>query len=405
MLHTDTYAEMDTALERRLLAGDPGALPELQTLLQARFSRRAASYLQRYRHLLPAYLDVQDLLQEAYLVVYKHLKEIANLDAPLSYLIASGYQAMRVFCLAAIREPQALSLDRPYTEDEERPFHEYIPSLAWYDASPNAQEVDYTALYHAIDQLPVEQRAVVIYRFGLYEEAPHSLAETARRIGKGARSQVCQLERRAYTALYFQLREVYSQYAQDVLARRPATRLRLVQASAQLQAQGEFLSARALRRAAGVSYEDAAAFVQEQRGTRQRAPQRARQEASAYNIQEHQAAWQRFDRAYAELQAAGRPITVKALVRQANGNRLSGGCCASARKYLQERGLAPLMNAVTSHQDAWQRLDQAYAELQATGQPMRVRTLSRMAGVSEPTARKYLREKAAKKTEEHVLAE
>lgn len=360
--------EEETKLEQRLIAGDRQALPDLHALLQARFTPRAARLVQTYRHLLPAYLEAQDLVQEANLTVYKRLPEAMAKVFPLAYLIAVGYQTIRNRCFDAIKEPNSVSLDRPWFEGDETPLHEYLPALLSLPAHEGMNEAKYAPLHDAMAHLPEDQRSVLCALVGWYQHPSTGMRELARQLGKST-GYVLRRERLARTALYFRLKRSYPQYVEHALASQSSQMQswqRLEQACSQMQALGRPISVQALVKATGVHHEYVMAFLQEREGTRR--------------LPAHEEAWQRLERAYAELQAQSKKISVSALARQA------GSQDETAKRYLLEREGAPRLSAR-------QRLERAYAEQQAQGQSISVGTLARCAGTSWASASKYLQAK------------
>jgi len=92
---------------------------------------------------------------------------------------------------------------------------------------------------------------------------------------------------------------------------------------------------------------------------------------------------QRLAEAYSVLQASGQPITVDRL------RTLTKADANLARLYLTQREGSPTQR---NQQRAYQRLNQAYAHLQATGQRISVRSLAREARVNTSAISAYLKQ-------------
>jgi RNA polymerase primary sigma factor len=92
------------------------------------------------------------------------------------------------------------SLDRPVGEEEESPLGALLPSQ---ERGPE-EEVDialrHDALRRALEQLPEDERRVVMLRYGVGEEKPTPLSETGRRLGLSP-DAVRRLERKALSDL------------------------------------------------------------------------------------------------------------------------------------------------------------------------------------------------------------
>jgi DNA-directed RNA polymerase specialized sigma24 family protein len=308
-----TARELD--LEQRLRAGDPQVADELPAFLQSRFLRRAYQYLRDYRHVLPAYLEAVDLVQEACLVVLKCLEEARAKDSPFDYLIAVGYHAMRYFCFSFTQEPCTQSLDQPCFPDDETPLHEYL-STSLLPVSPYLQEDEdrYMPLYHALEQLSAPQRAVLLRLYGLQEHPVMRQCDIERELG-WYRMRAGKMERKALATLALALKDAYPHYVGDTpptgYQLSDAQRARLDQAYARLQSQGRAISVRVLRREAKTSDCAASAYLWEKEGS----PRFAM----------HQNVQQRLDQAYARLQSQGRAISVRVLRREAKSGKNAAG--------------------------------------------------------------------------------
>src|SRR5258708_40286456 len=88
-------ADTDMALDQRLRAGDRQTMNDLPTLLQPRLLQRAYQYVRDYRHILPAYMEALDLVQEASIVILKRLEEARTKHSTLAHLVATGYRSLR----------------------------------------------------------------------------------------------------------------------------------------------------------------------------------------------------------------------------------------------------------------------------------------------------------------------
>jgi RNA polymerase sigma factor (sigma-70 family) len=365
-------ATVEKELERRIHAGDRQALLDLYSLLQAQIARCAARYMETYRHFLPSYIEPQDLVQEASLAMYQRLDEAATKDSPAAYLTATGYRSMRYTCVEAIQEPRMTSLDAPCFDDDETPLREYISSPEPTPLTPSPTQ-QHAPLFEAVERLPDDQHTVVMQRVGLGDQATHTLYEIALHLGKSVGS-VARLEHRAYTALYFQLKDTYPHYAEHVLASKTAgheTWQRLDQAYTNLHTQGQPITGEILAYAAGVNEDDALAFLWEREGTQR--------------LSSRQAARQRLDQAYAHLRHQHKKITVKALMSQA------GTCREATSRYLKDRKGIRYPTPEQSHQNSLRRLEQAYCTLLSQGETITVESLARHAHAGKATASKYLK--------------
>lgn len=253
-------------LEQRVFTGDHQALLDVYEQLQPSILRRAHQLVRSHRALLPAYLEAQDLAQEASLVMYQRLDQAQAASSPVAYLLGTGYRVMWVHCLEAMHQPSLSSLDRPRFEDDMTPLHEYIPSSV-LPASPYARsdEEAYAPLYAEIEQLPDMQRTVILHYYGIHEHA----AEQGRglRHEQGwSRYRTRGHRKNALVALAFALRDAYPHAVGETLLEAQITlaqRQRLDDAYASLQATSRFIAVARLARAAQTDNRIARAYLQE----------------------------------------------------------------------------------------------------------------------------------------------
>jgi RNA polymerase sigma factor (sigma-70 family) len=316
-----SITDLDRELEERLRSGDRQVMNELLELLQPRLLRRAYHYIRDFRHVVPAYLEVYDLVQEASVVILKYLEEARTKDSPLGYLITVGYQAMRYICFRLVQEPRLLSLDRPFSEDDETPLHEHLPT-SLLPSSPYEQEKDvskYEPLYEAISRLSDDQRRAIQQAYGIEEQAPSRDCEIERELGWST-GRVRYQKNRALAALALALQEAYPQYGQSArLACIPEEQWRrLDEAYDRLQRQGRFISHNVLMREARVHAWMVGAYFMAREGK----PRLSR----------HEQVQRKLDQAYTALQVKGEVITIEALKREAKSS------WEVAHAYLNKRG-------------------------------------------------------------------
>jgi RNA polymerase sigma factor (sigma-70 family) len=367
--------ETDRELEQRLLAGDDQTLKDLPALLQPRMLRRAYQYVREYRHILPAYLEALDLVQEASLAIWKHLEDARTKESPLGYLVAAGYQTMRNLCLSFTQEPRMIHLDQPCSPDDKTPLREYIPSSV-LPVSPYTEKEDegqYAPLYDALALLPESQRSAIERIYGMEENAVSRNCEIRRELG-WTESRIYYQKNRALTLLALALQEAYPQYTQPgLLACIPEQQWkRLEQACAELQAEGRPISARTLFARTKAPVWTIQAYLR----VRQGGPPLSR----------HERCWQKLDQAYADLQSRGEPITPSAL------HRATGSRWVLIREYLKQR--SDFVNPSLTNGDIDCQLLPVYADLQARGERVTPRALSKAASVSYEAARAYLRRRS-----------
>lgn len=346
-------------LEQLARAGDRQALLELYTVLQKYILQRARRYMRNYRDVLPPYIEAQDLAQEACLVMYQKLDEAPTKDRPLAYLLGVGYAEIRYAWLRAMRTPRQTSLDRPRSEQDPRPLHEFIPAPPSSAVADTSDDSRASLLAEAVSRLPSDQRVVLAHRLGLDDQVTGSFQEISSWLQLPP-SSLLSKERKAYATLLYQLASFFPQYTERVKL--------LEHAYVELLAQGTSLNAPTLAQAAGVSREEAVVFLYE----RENAP------CQAYSDILHQDAWRRLEQAYNELQGQGKIVHVKALAR------LAGAGGKAAQRYLLEREGGP-------RPTVQQRLEQAYNQMQAHGQMILVSELARQARTQRKQAREFLR--------------
>lgn len=410
-------ASREAVLNERARTGDRQALLDLYELLQERIFRRATRYVQLYRQSIPWYLDAQDLAQEANLAMYHCLDEAASKDQPIAYLLGAGYGAIRYAWVQALQESRLVSLDRPRSQDNPALLHEFIPAPTNAGASATQDERKQELLSEMLSHLPCEQRTILAHRLGLDDQVVGTVQETAHWVQQSTGSTF-RKERKAYATLLYRLAPFFPQYAERVVF--------LEQAYAQACEQGTSLSAQRFAQAMGISHEEAIVFLYEREGApcqtrRALVQQQARQRLErAYTdlftpgramairtlarragtddrtarqyLLEHEGArrllvQQRLEQAYTDLLMQGQHITVSALALQAGTQR------KAARTFLHKReGTHRLTPQTIAHQDAIQRLAQAFNELRSQGQPITVSELAKLAGTTRTTARKYLKQ-------------
>lgn len=366
----------DKELDERLRSGDQQIMNKLPELLQPRLLRRAYQYIRDFRHVVPAYLEAFDLVQEASMVILKRLEEAHTKDSPLAYLVATGYQTMRYLCLSFFQEPHTTSLDRPFSEDDDTPLHEHL-STSLLQSSPYEQEETdkYEALYQAVEQLPELQRIAIEHAYGLGEHAASRECEMQRDLCWSA-ARVRHYKHKGLISLILALHDNYPYNTQETLLTciPDAERKRLEQVYARLQAQSQEqqISLRRLQQEAKVRSWAASAYLQAME----------RESRLSREMQMRQ----KLDRAYAALQARGEVITRSMLQREAGvGQRI-------ASAYLDER-IGPLWRA-GRFAATRRRLSQAYADMLAKNERVSISALSRAALVDYRTARAYLRQLA-----------
>jgi DNA-directed RNA polymerase specialized sigma24 family protein len=185
----------ESELVERARQGDDQARTDLVVSLLPRVQAFAFHYKRTYcdgnNH-----LDVDDLCQEAALLMWEKLSISLDKNVPGAYLLVLAFNAIRRFCstyetiITTPDDPQVrnharvvASLDAPLTNDGE--------SFTLLDviASPgpeNAPETmkDHTPLYQAIEQLPPGQKTMVIQHYGLYETEAKDFVEIYQGIGR-----------------------------------------------------------------------------------------------------------------------------------------------------------------------------------------------------------------------------
>jgi RNA polymerase sigma factor (sigma-70 family) len=379
----------------RARAGDYEARAALIVEVLPNLQRIAYWYAYTYGWAYP-HLDPEDLVQDACLHLWERLDDILARDNPRAYLLGCTRHQIRWRVVGLAEHPRSLSLDAPIFDDGETPLHECIPTSI-LPPSPYAQERrEYQALYQALARLPQHQRLILEAHYGLGDHAPSSYEQAGQEVAEQtgnaalARPATAAIEAsRARASLFTALRETSSAYrdarlplSEEVIPSLPRgsltgpQRARLDAAYTQLRAQGQPITITALLNMAHVRYHAAARYLWE------REPQRWY--SDSWSKESLRA---RLDAAYAELEAEKGEVSTNALRKAARVSH------EAALLYLKERQaqLKPSWEEV-SEPSPGERLDTAYAELEAAGRAFGTNALARLAGVSKTTARNYLRQ-------------
>lgn len=400
--------EEERRLVERARAGDYEARAALVLRILPRLKRIAIWYARAYSWACP-HLDAQDLVQNVCLHMWQQMEIILAARDPLTFLTGMTRSQVRWQVLRLASVPPSLSLDLPDPEDEDTPFHETLPTSV-LPASPYAQETkDYQMLYQALDALPEEQRTLLAQRYGLFTCAPLSQTQLERATVEAGeplpRHRIRYQEQCALVTLFSLLREQMPAYQEAEPPLAPHSLFgkdegqsqhlaRLSRAAHHLQEAGQPLTIKALAKLAHVSSDTATCYLWAQDPhlceQNQQRHQRKQQLQMLEGIPPHE----RLEAAYAQLQEAGQPLTVKALAKLAHVGT------DTAQQYLQH--LHPLRYGRTRHQQhalSQQRLEEAYARLQRSGARITVSGLIREAHVPFSTASAYLKARQEQRTD------
>ncbi len=331
----------EQALVEQARAGDQQAQHELLLSCQSCVDLFAARYASYIRALTSTHrIEYLDLVETANLAMLEKLAHALSTASPIAYLLATAYGTIRSYCWryeSLILTPNSCrqdhehprrvdSLDRPAFLDADETWSDLLPAPA---SEPQKEEEDYTPLYQAIEALPPQQREVTVRLFGLCGHEPSTFQQAQDALQYQSRGAITSTRRRALDALYIALLPVYPQYFQAAMSQ-PAASPK---------------------------------------------PEVCLKDADRCRLEAAQTA----------LQGRGEPLTSRALAAEA---RIS---THTARAYLHQlkgvkRGEKQTLDALGQQQ----RLDQAYATLQASGQAFSIVHLAKEARVDPYTARKFL---------------
>ncbi len=384
--------EHEQALIERARSGDQAARDELFLWLLSPVKRFAVRYYLAYYWEASGSVSPDDLVSEATVRMLERLPAALATSNPFAYLLKVAYGTIRKAMWlerSPIRTPYTLgerplpvkSLDAPLDAESDETLLDVIQAFDAPSAAPS-DEPDATPIYQAAARLSERERAVIAEHYGLYETAPASMDAILTHIGRAGMG--C-YKTSALAKLYRWLSPVYLQYCgsgyvQDL--RKPggqvhlsdSQKLRLDVAYARLQERGQKITVHALGRAAGINTVHVSNYLYQQ----------------GYMPPSKQ---QRLEAAYAELQESGQKITARLLAKTARVDD------THASLYLQQRGGGvPVQLRVRPMEDRALRVAAAYAQLQASGQPITRRTLGAAAHVNWHYAAAYIQQQQPSST-------
>lgn len=329
----------EQSLLARLRAGDRAARADLVTYLLPPLVLFTRRYLAtHYRDVTPRF-EVLDLVHEGVIAMLEAMDR-ADRANPCAYLLTIAQGAIRTLCRtrqSAITLPNTdgaapwplLSLERPLrgNNDSEPCTLLDLLAAAPTQTSSSPAESKPMLLREAIQSLTPLQQAVLTRRYGLFDVAPHTVAEVAQALyGEASmrhRKRCIALHAYALDTLRARLaavsptggtparphRERYAptqQYAYERIRLSEAQRARLDAAAARLLARGEKLTLRRLAREAGMAGGPVSRYLSEREMPRHEVRQREQQRRE-----------DALRATYARLVAQGEKISGNRLAREA----------------------------------------------------------------------------------------